>query len=45
MIESLMHALADAAVLPPIACAGILLAVMPYPGLLHRREDESGRQS
>jgi len=45
MIESLMHALTDAAVLPPLACAGILLAIKLYPDQLHRRENKSDRQT
>jgi len=45
MIESLMHVLTDAAVLPPIACAGILLAIKLYADRLHRRENESDGQS
>jgi len=46
MIESLIHALTDAAVLPPIACAGILLAIKLYSDRLHRKEEEeSDRQT
>ncbi len=45
MIESLIHALTDAAVLPPIACAGILLAIKLYSDRPHRKEEESDKQT
>ncbi len=45
MIESLIQALTDAAVLPPIACAGILLVIKLYSDRLHRKEKESGKQT
>ena len=44
-MELLMHALTDAAVLPPIVCACVLVAIKLYSDRLHRKENESDEQA
>jgi len=43
MFDTFIQALIDPAVLPPVACAGILLAIKLYSDRLHRKESKSDR--